>query len=174
MKKYIWIIVLVIVLWIVGAAISAFMARKAADAVVKGLTGVDVKTGADGTVSYSTGDGSVSTKNELPSNWPADAPKYPGAVVTFSGSTNSTSSNPDSGLGVTLTTGDDVAKVTAFYKENLVKQGWELTGDANMNGTATLSAKKDSRQFSVYASPVEEGKTGSAIIISISTTGAGQ
>lgn len=153
--------------------ISRAVARKTADAVVSGITGADVTTNANGTATYSTDQGTVSTVNQLPSTWPADAPKYPDATVAFSGSSNSTSSNPDAGLAVTLTTTDDVATATAFYKTNLVKEGWTIDTDATLNGSATLSAKKDTRQFGVMISPTTEtGKTGSTLVVSITTNGS--
>jgi len=175
MKKYMWIIIAVIVVGGVWSMIGRYAARKSAEALVEGITGTDIKTAADGTATYTTDEGTVSTSNKLPDSWPSDAPKYPNATVTFSGSSNSTASSPDSGIGVTLATSDDINKVNEFYKTNLVKEGWEITSDASFNGTTTLAATKANRQFGVYISPTTEtGKTGSTMVISISTDGSAE
>lgn len=166
-KKIILIIVGIVVLWGLWSVVSGYLYRKSAENLVEGLTGVEVDTNRDGTATYTTDGGTISTSNKLPDNWPSDAPNYPGATITFSAAVNKTTENTNEGSSVTLSTKDETAKVVTFYKEELKKQGWEISEDANFNNITTLAAKKDSRNFSVMVSPAEEGQTGSNMIISV-------
>lgn len=167
MKKYIWIIVALVVLVIIGSVIRSFLARRAANALVNTITGGQVNVANNGAVTYSNDQGSVSTQNKLPDNWPSDAPSYPGATITFAGQSNSTADNPNSGFSVTMTSGDSVDKVTKYYRDNLAQQGWKITDDALINNTTALGASKDNRQFSVSVSTADNQ---TAIIVGLETS----
>lgn len=155
MKKYIWIIVLVVGAGLVWMVVRSFLVRKGAEAIVESTTGGQVNYGADNSVTYTNEEGSVSTSNTLPANWPSDVPNYPGATVVYSGYSNPTDASSGAGAGATFTTPDDNTKVAAYYRDNLVKQGWQIAGESTAASTNIISATKDSRNLAISISRSE-------------------
>lgn len=158
MKKYLWIGIAIVIIGLVWSGISSWLSRRGAEALVSGATGLNVSYDGSGNVSYGNESGSVSTKNQLPAGWPSDAPSYPGATISFSGQSNATANNPESGMGVTLTTTNPADRVVAYYKDSLTQQGWTITDDVTANGASVLAATKDTRRFSVSVN-ANEGQT---------------
>ena len=65
---------------------------------------------------------------------------------------------------VVLLTPDDVAKVVAWYKTELVLKGYQVISDNDVKGTITLEAQNDANHVSITCSALGEKNT----IISIS------
>lgn len=88
------------------------------------------------------GGGEVSTSNKLPSDFPSDFPVYGGAKVV-----GSVKGDQKGQLGffVTWETGDQVDKVTDFYKKEFEKGPWKSESTLESNGTTILGAKKDGK-----------------------------
>lgn len=88
------------------------------------------------------GGGEVSTSNKLPSDFPSDFPIYGGAKVV--GSIKGDQQGLK-GFFVTWETGDDVDKVTAFYKKEFEKGPWKSESTLESSGTTILGAKKEGK-----------------------------
>jgi hypothetical protein len=82
---------------------------------------------------------------EIPNGFPEDVPIYPGADVIGGMAAGG-------GGMVTLQTGDDPEKVAAFYRENLVKEGWSLATEMDLGGQRVLAAEKEDRNAAVQIS----------------------
>lgn len=85
------------------------------------------------------GGGEVSTSNKLPNDFPSDFPVYPGAKVV--GSIKGDQKGLQ-GFFVTWETGDQVDKVTAFYKKEFEKGPWKSESTLESGDTVILGAKK--------------------------------
>jgi len=164
-KKTIYIILAVVAVGLIWSAVSAWTTRKAVEQIVETQTGGDVDYNADGTVNYTSDDGTFSTVNKLPDQWPKDAEQYPGATIIYSGYFNANEENSQAGASATLQTKDKAEDVMNFYKSNLEKEGWALESEANVNGGYILSATKEERTYSISISPSDEETT---IIVGIS------
>ncbi len=116
----------------------------------------DVKIGEDGAMEFTTSEGTLSTGNAVPADWPTDVPAYPGAVVQYSASVNSADGKKGSAL--ILMTLDDVQKVSDYYKDELASQGWASAQVMQAGGTTIMSMTKDDRTLSL-AIAGSDGKT---------------
>ena len=74
---------------------------------------------------------------ELPADFPADVPIYPGAKVVES------RVSPSEGTSVTLSVGDDVDKVVSFYADGLAAQGWSTDIKKSPDGSVIFADKSD-------------------------------
>ena len=128
----------------IGNKIGKKVAEEAINNATGGKADVDIN-GAN--VSVKTKEGSFSTGNKLPDDWPKDAPVYTGATVTYSGSSNPQTG--ESGFGAVLTTTDGSTKVVEFYKKELVSQGWTIASTQIANDTTVLGSTKDTRSLAV-------------------------
>ena len=118
----------------------------------------DVQMNADGTMKITTDEGTATTSNEMPPDWPEDVPEYPGAMVVFSGSANP--ADGSAGTAVVMSTTDTAAQVEAFYQAQLEGNGWTLSGTMDGGGTKIMSATKaPSRTVSVMIVGGADGKT---------------
>lgn len=128
----------------ISGKISEKVGEKSAEKLIEGLSGgnVDIdKNGED--VTIKTKDGTISSSNELPSNFPKDFPIYDNAKVSGS---LSTSNNDDNGSYVTFETSDSASKVTSFYKTELPAQGWSVESESTFGELTTLSTKKGTQE----------------------------
>jgi len=108
----------------------------------------DVDVDADGSMQVKTEDGTYNAgNNQLPEDWPEDAPIYAGSTIQFSGSANATTGQP--GAAVVLSTADSAADVMTFYKGELKKQGWTVTSTMEAQGTTIMGATKGTRALSL-------------------------
>jgi len=82
---------------------------------------------------------------EIPDGFPEDVPIYPDAKVVGS-------MLAGGGGMVTLQTGDDPGEVTAFYRENLVKEGWSIASEMDLGGQHLLAVEKGGRNGAVQIS----------------------
>jgi hypothetical protein len=75
---------------------------------------------------------------QIPENFPADAPRYPGAAAK--------SASLDASVkeaNVILETADKMDKVEAWYKDEAVKAGWKSVKSFNASLIRTLGFEKD-------------------------------
>jgi hypothetical protein len=165
-KNKLWYIIGgIVVLLVLGSQLSGFFARRGIENAIEQATGVDVDYGRDGTATYKTDEGSVTVGgNSLPDNWPADAPKYPGANIQYSGSSNPQTG--EAGVSVVFQTKASAQSVTDFYKKELASNGWKIESTATMGPATTLAAKKGDKTFAVYIVDSGEGMVNVTIGIS--------
>ncbi|NOS68117.1 MAG: hypothetical protein HOO67_07220 [Candidatus Peribacteraceae bacterium] len=114
----------------------------------------DVDMNADGSMQVTTKDGTYNAgNNQLPEDWPTDAPIYAGAKIQFSGSANGTTGKP--GSAAVLTTSDSAADVVTYYKAELAKQGWTISSTMEAQGTSIFGATKGTRALSLLIGSAE-------------------
>jgi hypothetical protein len=89
--------------------------------------------------------GQFGEKAEIPDGFPEDLPIYPGSEVV---------AGMLAGAGgmVTLQSGDDLEKVTAFYREKLVEEGWTLGPEMDMGAQRVLPIQKEGQNGAVQIS----------------------
>ena len=86
------------------------------------------------------------TKAELPAGFPKDVPIYPAAQVIFSQSVAGT-------FTVSWGVADEPAKVTAFYQQELPRQGWPIASSLPEGDKMMLYAMKGGRSVTVAIEP---------------------
>ncbi|MCR4260931.1 MAG: hypothetical protein NUV96_01125 [Candidatus Colwellbacteria bacterium] len=146
-------IVLVGLLW---WGLSGMFVRSAAERAFEAATGNDLQYGADGTATYSNEEGSVTVGGgTYPSNWPADAPQYPGGSIQYSGSSNPQTGEP--GSAVVFQVNGTSQLVAGYYNEKLASEGWTIEGTATVGAATTISASKAGRTFGAYIADVGNG-----------------
>lgn len=126
--------------------------------VALNANGIDIDRNVDGTVTYETAEGTVTTGTgaSLPSNWPADVPKpLSGASIIYAGTTNPNTGAAGSAITYTVQASPEVA--IKHYAEGLGAQGWKVENTAQMQGMNILSATKDTRTVGVYVVDSGEG-----------------
>jgi len=104
--------------------------------------GGDVKIEGDGEkVSYKGEDFEFSydAGGELPEDFPKDFPIYDNSkLVSKWSSTN----EENEGISVILETGDDLSKVSDYYKTKLEKEGWTITSTFSQEDSSVFSFEK--------------------------------
>ena len=94
---------------------------------------VNIKTDDGETIEMSYG-----TKT-IPDNFPKDVPVYSPSQVKM------TQVVDDNRSVVSLTTSDDISKVVAFYKKELVQQGWTIKNELTRGPMAVIQGEKEKR-----------------------------
>lgn len=115
-------IVIIVVAVIVLAGLAWYFLIYHRTVTVTGDDGNTVtytKNGDSATVSNASGDYTVGTNVSVPSNFPKDIPFYAKVNVT-----SVITANDD--FGYTATSNDAVATIIAWYKSELVKDGWTI------------------------------------------------
>jgi hypothetical protein len=101
--------------------------------------------------------------NALPTNWPSDAPVYPGARIQYSASGMQ---DEGEGQGVMLSTTDSLQTVADFYAKALKENGWTIEGTMNAGTTSTIGGSKDGKMFTVV---IAEANGTTSITLAIGT-----
>lgn len=128
------------------------------------MYGVDVDRNLDGSTTYESGYGKVTTSpNKLPSDWPGDVPIYANAEIAQSGSVDTQIVGTEATSMVVLNTTDNSQMVNDFYKTKLVSNGWTINAGMSMGGN--VFAIKEKRMISVGVNSLKTGGT----MITIST-----
>ena len=158
-KKSLWYIIgIIIVVLIVGKIAWGMFGKSAMERAYESATGVDVDYNGNGSATYSTSEGTATIgANSLPESWPKDAPKYPGATIQFSASSNPETGKP--GAAVVFQTSDSAEKVTDFYKRELASNGWTIEGTATFGVATTIAANKGDRQIGIQIADAGNGTT---------------
>lgn len=150
------VVIGVIVLGLIGNAFSKSASENAAERAIEAATGGRVDIDSDGDeVTVKTDQGTYTTTDKLPSDFPSDVPVYAGAKIL--GSVASAGAS-EGGYFVTMETSASLNDVIAWYRNEVKGKGWTVVTDANINGSLMLSATKDSRALSVTVTE-EDGKT---------------
>lgn len=82
-------------------------------------------------------------KDGIPDTFPKDIPLYSAAAVKMSQTID------DSKVVVSLSTADDLARVTAFYKKELSAKGWKIQNEMSMGTMTLLHLQKGERELNV-------------------------
>ena len=159
-KKWLWIAGGVIILILIGAAVTGFGGRGTSLGSAYFAPGTDVEQNTDGTVTYTGDQGSVTVGAgaSLPENWPKDAPPpYSGASIIYSGNSNPTTG--EEGSAIVYNTNGSVDSVVEYYTARLKAEGWKVEGSGKMSSMTILTATKDTRTFGAYLADNGQGQT---------------
>ncbi len=137
------------VLFTLLAACGKPVAQQAIENAIEQQTGGQASVSMNGdAMQVTTSEGTFTAgQTTMPSDWPTDVPAYVGATVQYSASVNPTTGQP--GSMVMLMSSDGVAEVAAFYKTQLVLNGWALSGTLESAGTTIMGATKGDRVVSL-------------------------
>jgi len=116
---------------------------------------VDVSNnGETVTVKGKEGESVTFGAKEIPSDFPKDVPIYPGSKPTGS----YVAAGKDNGLVVGLETTDEFNKVTAYYSEELTKNGWLINGQTQGSAPTGVFAIKKGEVSGVVTIQKQEEK----------------
>jgi hypothetical protein len=151
-KKILYIIGAVVVVLLVGSFIM-----RGVGSIGMRAAGVNTQPGPGGSATYSNDDGSITVgANKMPDNWPGDAPgNYSGAAISFSGSSNPQTGEAGSMVMYSVKASAD--SVASYYKTQLAAKGWAIESTTNVGGATVITAKKDTRMFSLYVTGATDG-----------------
>jgi len=153
----------VIVALLIVGGLNRLVSKSATERAIESATNGQVEVDSNGdNVTVKTDQGTWSTSDKLPADFPTDVPLYPGAELQ--GSLASAPSDGSGGHYVGLESTDAIATVVAWYKKEIVAKGWKIITDANISGSTILSAEKDTRMLSVTISE-ESGKVSMSIVL---------
>lgn len=80
---------------------------------------------------------------EHPADWPEDLPVYPGAKLV------SRTGDFSDGYILDYESSDAPSKIEDFYRESLVKNGWEIEVERRIDDRLALFANKDKREVNI-------------------------
>jgi hypothetical protein len=106
-------------------------------------TDVDMKNGS---MKFTNEEGTVTTGNALPDDWPKDIPTYPGATIQFSGTANPDNEAP--GMATMMTTADSADAVATFYQTAMKNGGWKIESTMKSDIDRQAEGKEKSGVFS--------------------------
>jgi hypothetical protein len=101
----------------------------------------------------------VVTSDELPTNFPDDLPRYPGAEVKNSRTTGKV------GMSVLMTSSDPVDQVSQFLADALAGEGWSTEIREAPKGTTILADKGDRTAVTEIRS-AKNGSTRILVVVS--------
>ncbi len=152
-KKKLMIIGGVVAVLLVAGAVNKFVGKSAAERALEAATGGDVEVTENGDeTTVTTDQGTWSTSDSLPKDFPSDVPLYANAKVQGSLVSGDTAST---GHYVGLETSDALAAVVVWYKKELEAKGWSTVTAAVVNEGHIFSATKDGRVLSVTISEAD-------------------
>jgi hypothetical protein len=158
--------------WMTGcSAVTDKVAENATEKMIEKATGAkNVDLGKDGGSIKVTGENGEevelsANENKIPDGFPSKFPIYGGTKV-ISGLKTSSSAESKTGFNVTLESGDAPADVASYYKTELPKSGYEISGTMEMNGATTFTLKKGEEDNGlVMIASDDKGKTTISITI---------
>lgn len=164
-RPWILIAVMVSLLLLVGYGIKNIMemaSKKIGETMVEnmmekatgGKADVDVE---GGNMKIKTDEGTLTTGQTMPKDWPTDAPVYPKAEVQYSASVSPTGGK--TGQALVLMSTDTQQQVSEFYAAELSKQGWTISANAQAAGSTVITATKDTRTFSAMIAASDDRTT---------------
>lgn len=164
-RPWIMIAVVVGIVLLVGYGVNAMMkmvTQRVSETMVENAmeraTGdkADVKV-RDGNMQVKTDDGTFTTGQTMPKDWPADAPIYPKSEVQYSASMNKDDGNMSHALVLMSTDAADV--VASYYADELKKQGWTISANSQIADSTMIAATKDTRTMSAMIAGSDERTT---------------
>ncbi len=140
------------------------MMERAIERASDGNADVDIDVDRDGVTSatFTGEDGESYTMNAgadvaLPDNWPKSVPMMGDAKITYAGSMMGGQAG---GMNVVYLTKQSVSEVDAFYKRELVSNGYTLASTmATGDGTMVTATKSETENVMVYTGSSPEGTT---------------
>jgi len=162
-KMIVTIIGVLVLVIVTGSAASRFFGKSAAEQAIEAATGGKANIDASkGEVTVKTDDGTWSSSDKLPANFPSDVPLYPGAKVQGS---VVAAQQQGSGHYAGLETVDTIDKVVSWYKAEVVAKGWQVTANFEAGGGVMIGGSKDTRDLVVTVSK-EGDKTVIGLVVS--------
>lgn len=130
-----------------GCVLSTKVSEKVTERSIENQLGgeADVDINDDGTATYKTEQGTVSTENKVPESWPKDAPIYADAKILISGE----NTDGQKGLSLSLSSPASVDKIFDYYSNELKNQGWKIVSTSKSTYGNVITAEKDTRTFSL-------------------------
>ena len=117
----------------------------------------EVDMNADGTTRIETDEGTFTSGQDVPDNWPKDVEIYAGSTVQYS-ATMEPKAGQKGGSVLVLQTSDNDEVVSEHYVEALKAAGWEVEAEAHAAGLTTIGGTKDGRNLAIMVA-TQEGKT---------------
>lgn len=97
----------------------------------------------------------------LPSFYPGDAPQYPGSTTSQSGQL------PNGEVTVMFGSEDDLDEVVAFLADDLIDQGWQTEGTAEVPDGVLIEGNKGGRKIAVMVRRIGEGRPEAITMIAV-------
>jgi hypothetical protein len=116
---------------------------------------VNIKTDDGETIEMSYG------SKTIPENFPKDVPVYTPSQIRMTQVVDENKSV------ISLTTGDEIEKVTAFYKKELTEQGWTIKNEMSMGAMSLIQAEKEKRILNLTVNK-KDGETALSLIVGAS------
>jgi hypothetical protein len=116
---------------------------------------VNIKTDDGETIEMSYG------SKTIPENFPKDVPVYSPSQIRMTQVVDENKSV------ISLTTSDDIEKVTAFYKKELTKQGWTIKNEMSMGAMSLIQGEKEKRVLNLTVNK-KEGETTVSLVVGAS------
>ena len=113
---------------------------------------VNIKTDDGETIEMSYG-----TKT-IPDNFPKDIPVYSPSQVKM------TQVVDENRSVISLTTSDDISKVAAFYKKELVQQGWTIKNEVTRGPMALIQGEKEKRIINLTVNKKDDATAISLVV----------
>ncbi len=161
-KKTMMIIGGVLVLLVLAGAANRMFSKSAAERVIESATGGNANVNSNGDVTVKTDQGTWSSSDKLPSDFPSDVPVYPGSKVQAS---VAATQEQGGGIYAGLESTDSIDKVVNWYKKEVSAEGWKATTNLEVDGGLMLSGTKDTRDLVVTIS-----KDGDKVVIGLVVT----
>jgi hypothetical protein len=98
---------------------------------------------------------------ELPVDFPADVPRYPGSKVASARGTE------DLGVAVTFESPDALDVVAKFYSDGLAAEGWQAQTQQTPEGTLIIADKDDRRAHAIVHAGEQGGTLVELIIVRV-------
>ena len=151
---------IVVVLFVAAVIVGVVFAAPALNFLHSNGVKVDEK-GSSIEVTTDDGQGTFSSKAELPKNYPSDIPVYPGSEVMYSVVKDGQGSN------VTLRSADGQQQVVSYYESQLAEKGWSKTRDqATYFNSGIGFAEKPLRNLALIVTSEErDGKASTVIVV---------
>ena len=149
-KKTLTIIGVVVAVLVVAGAANRFLGKSAAEKAIEAATGGNVDVGSNGEdVTIKTDQGTWSSSDKLPADFPTDVPLYPDAKVQGS---VASAQQQASGHYAGLETTDSIDKVVSWYKSEVPAEGWKVSVSYEVDGGLMIGGSKDTRDLVVTIS----------------------
>lgn len=165
-------LLVVVVLGVVFNLFAGTVAKKLISGAITQKTGVetnldDIQNGKLTFTDPKTGAKLDVGSNKIPDDFPKDFPVYPGSKVTstLSGGKSPSTSSGSSSFWLTLSTTDEVEKVTSYYETNLKTNGWSADTTLGSGGTGTNWAVSKDNLSGYLTVSKESGANETTILI---------
>lgn len=150
------VIIIVIVVVVIAGGLFFWLQREgteeAIESSIEKATNGAVDVDLDGetlTVNTNTGSFTVGEEVDLPDDFPSDIHVIDGTIKM------ATETTEIEGFSVSIETSKSVSAAKAEYEEQLVDDGWTITGMLDFTSAATVMAEKNNRTVTVTMTEVD-------------------